>query len=165
MAGTIQSRPFVGTNVPSIASQSLAANWLVTNAPITPELGRPLSGGAQTTFVNVVEPGDLYGDRINQVDFRVAKALRFGRTRTNVGLDLFNIFNASPVSTYNQSYVQIGASWLQPTSIIGARIAKLSVRIRFSERRPRRSPSWPDLRDLRVRERSGACVLSCGSAR
>ena len=131
VAGTIQSRPFVGTNVPSIASQSLAANWLVTNAQITPELGRPLSGGAQTTFVNVVEPGDLYGDRINQVDFRVAKLLRFGRTRTNVGLDLFNIFNASPVSTYNQSYVQTGASWLQPTSIIGARIAKLSVQFDF----------------------------------
>ena len=45
VAGTIQSRPFVGTNVPSIASQSLAANWLVTNAQITPELGRPLSAG------------------------------------------------------------------------------------------------------------------------
>ena len=82
-------------------------------------------------LAHVVEPGDLYGDRINQVDFRVAKLLRFGRTRTNVGLDLFNIFNASPVSTYNQSYVQTGASWLQPTSIIGARIAKLSVQFDF----------------------------------
>jgi hypothetical protein len=131
VAGTIQSRPFVGTNVPSIASQSLAANWLVSNAQIIPELGRPLSGGAQTTFVNMVEPGDLYGDRITQVDFRVAKVLRFGRTRTNVGLDLFNIFNASPVATYNQSFVQTGASWLQPSSIIGARIAKLSVQFDF----------------------------------
>ena len=134
VAGTLQSRPFVGTNIPSIASQSLAANWLVANAQITPELGRPLSGGAQTTFVNLVEPGDLYGDRITQIDFRVAKILRYGRTRTNVGLDLFNLFNASPVATYNQSFVRRrgpGASWLQPSSIIGARIAKLSVQFDF----------------------------------
>ena len=82
-------------------------------------------------FVNVVEPGDLYGDRINQVDFRVAKVLRYGRTRTNVGLDLFNLFNASPVATYNQSFVAQGASWLQPSSIIGARIMKLSVQLDF----------------------------------
>ena len=57
VAGTLQSRPFVGTNVPSIASQSLAANWLVSNAQVVPELGRPMSGNAQTTFVNLVEPG------------------------------------------------------------------------------------------------------------
>jgi hypothetical protein len=131
VAGTIQSRPFVGTNIPSIASQSLAANWLVTNAQIIPELGRPLAGGAQTASINIVEPGDLYGDRITQIDFRVAKVLRFGRTRTNVGLDLFNLFNASPVASYNQSFVQTGASWLQPSSIIGARIAKLSVQLDF----------------------------------
>ena len=94
-----------------------------------------MSGNAQTTFVNLVEPGALYGERITQVDFRVAKVLRFGRTRTNVGLDLFNIFNASPVATYNQSFVPtpagLGASWLQPSSIIGARIAKLSVQLDF----------------------------------
>ena len=131
VAGTLQSRPLIGTNVPSIASQSLAANWLVSNAQVAPELGRPMSGNAQTAFVNLVEPGDLYGDRITQVDFRVAKVLRYGRTRTNLGLDLFNIFNASPVATYNQSFVQAGASWLQPSSIIGARIAKLSVQLDF----------------------------------
>jgi hypothetical protein len=135
VAATLQSRPYVGTNLPSIASQSLAANWLVLNAQIIPELGRPLSGNAPTTFVNIVEPGDLYGDRINQVDFRVAKILRYGRTRSNIALDLFNILNASPVATYNQNFVptaaELGASWLQPSSIIAARIAKLSVQFDF----------------------------------
>jgi len=140
VAGTLQSRPFVGTNFPSIASQSLAANWLVSNAQITPELGRALSGNAATTFVNLVEPGDLYGDRINQVDFRVGKILRYGRTRANIGLDVFNLFNASPVTTYNQSFVPppasspslpVGYNWLQPAAIIGARIAKVSVQLDF----------------------------------
>ena len=37
----------------------------------------------------------LYGDRLNQLDFRVAKILRFGGTRTMVGLDLYNALNRS----------------------------------------------------------------------
>ena len=81
------------------------------------------------------------------------------------GSILFNIFNASPVSTYNQSYVQTSpapAGCNQPRSLVRASPLRCSS---ISERRPRRSPSWPDLRDLLVRERSGACVLSCGSAR
>ena len=131
VAGTLQSRPFVGTNIPSIASQSLAANWLIFNAQVQPSLGRPMSGNAQSTFVNLVEPGSLYGERINQVDFRVGKILRYGRTRANVGLDLFNLLNASPVGTYNQTFAANGASWLQPTSIIAARIAKLSIQFDF----------------------------------
>jgi hypothetical protein len=127
VAGTIQSRPYVGTNFPTIATQSLAANWLVFNAQVAPELGRPLSGNAATAFVNLVEPGSLYGERLNQVDLRFAKIVRYGRTRTNVAVDLFNISNASPVTTFNQTFSGAGANWLQPTSILAARIVKLSV--------------------------------------
>jgi hypothetical protein len=127
VAGTLQRRPFVGTNVPTIASQSLAANWLIFNADVQPSLGRPMAGNAQSTFVNLVEPGSLYGERINQVDFRVGKILRYGRTRANLAVDLFNVLNASPVGTFNQTFAGNGASWLQPTSIIAARIAKLSL--------------------------------------
>ena len=127
VAGTIQSRPYVGTNFPSIASQSLAANWLVFNAQVTPELGRALSGNAATTFVNAVEPGTLYGERLNQVDLRFGKIVRYARTRTNVSVDLFNILNGSTVTTFNQTLSGTGAAWLQPTSILAARIAKLSV--------------------------------------
>ena len=127
VAGTLQRRPYVGTNVPSIATQSLAANWLVFNAQVAPELGRVLSGNAATTFVNIVEPGSLYGERINQVDIRMGKIVRYGRTRTNVAVDLFNVFNASMVTTFNQAFSETGANWLQPTSILAARLAKLSV--------------------------------------
>jgi hypothetical protein len=38
----------------------------------------------------------MYGDRLNEVDFRIAKLLRFGRTRTNVGVGIYNLFNANP---------------------------------------------------------------------
>ena len=54
--------------------------------------------------VNLIEPGTLYGDRVNEIDFRFAKILRFGRTRTNVGFDIYNILNSAPVLTYNQTF-------------------------------------------------------------
>ena len=115
------------------------------NAVVGVKFSRQLhdSGGAvalglERLLLGRLRAGDVFDHRrqdlfgvITQFDFRVAKVLRYGRTRTNLGLDLFNLFNASPVATYNQSFVQTGASWLQPTSIIGARIVKLSVQLDF----------------------------------
>jgi len=133
VAGTWSSRPFVGGNFPSIAAQSLVGNWVVLGVgpgnAVQQGLGRPLSGNQAVAFVNVVEPGTLYGDRINQVDFRVAKLLQYGRTRTNVSFDLFNVFNESPVTTYNTTFTGTGATWLQPTAILAARVAKVSVQL------------------------------------
>ena len=131
VSATIQSRPFAGANFPGIASQSLAANWLVLNPQVVAALGRPLSGGAQSTFVNIVEPGTLYGDRINQVDLRVSKILRFSGRRANVGVDFFNLFNTNAVYQYNTTYAGNGATWLQPSSLVTARFAKLSVQFDF----------------------------------
>ena len=44
--------------------------------------------------MNLIEPGTLYGERINQIDMRFAKMLRFGRTRTTVGFDVYNLGNS-----------------------------------------------------------------------
>ena len=85
VSATFQSKP--GTQ--------LAANNNVPSAVAAITLGRPLSGNAANTTVNIVEPGKLYGDRINQLDFRVAKILRFGRTRTQLGMDVYNLTNSS----------------------------------------------------------------------
>jgi hypothetical protein len=132
VSGTFQSRPFAGSNFPSIASQSLQAQWLVFNASIVPELGRPLAGGSALTIVNAIEPGTLYGDRINQVDLRLSKILRFGRTRTNVGVDIFNIFNTNAIFNYAQTYNAFAPqTWLQPNNLVTPRFAKLSVQLDF----------------------------------
>ena len=132
VAATIQSRPFAGANFPGIASQSLAANWLAFNAQIAPALGRPLSGGAALATVNAVEPGTLYGDRLNQVDFRVSKIFRFGGKRANVGVDLFNLLNTNAVYAYFQTLnTATPATYLQPASLVSARFAKVSVQFDF----------------------------------
>ena len=80
--------------------------------------------------INLVQPGTLYGDRVNEIDLRFAKILRFGRTRTNVGVDIYNLVNAAPVLTYNQNFVQNG-NWLVPTSVLQPRFFKLAATIDF----------------------------------
>lgn len=128
VSGTFQSKKMVGANNPSIASQSLAANWVVPNAAIAPSLGRSLAGGAAVTSVNLVKPGTMYGDRMNQIDLRFAKLVTYARTRTRIALDLFNALNAGTTDNYVQVF---GPSWLNPTSILPARIAKISVQVDF----------------------------------
>jgi hypothetical protein len=128
LSGTFQSKPTVGANAPSIASESLAANWVVLTSQIAPSLQRNLSGGATNTLVNIVKPGSLYGERLNQFDVRIAKTLRRERTRTNIAVDVYNVFNSNTADAYQQTY---GSSWLVPTSILPARFAKLGVQFDF----------------------------------
>jgi hypothetical protein len=125
----------VAGTVRSDQGQSLAANWAVPNSA-TVGLNRGFAGLASPTLtVNLIEPGSLYGDRVNEVNLRFAKILRFGRTRSNVGIDLYNAFNAAPVLTYNQTFsptVTSGtAAWLRPTSVLQARYLKVSAQIDF----------------------------------
>jgi hypothetical protein len=106
----------------------LAANYAVPTADAALSLGRPLSGGAQNVTVNLIEPGTMYGNRINQLDFRVAKLLRFGTTRTMLGVDLYNALNSGAILTYNNTF---GRTWLQPNSILTGRMARLSAEFTF----------------------------------
>jgi len=110
---------------------ALAANWVVSNALVQPSLGRPLSNSAPNVTVNLVEPGTLYGDRINELDVRLAKILKFGRTRTNIGFDIYNIINTAPVLSYNLAYSPTTTTWLTPTAVLQPRFWKFSVQVDF----------------------------------
>ena len=113
VSGTLQS--FRGA--PILASATF------TNAQIAPSLGRNLSQGTTAT-VGLVQPNSIYLDRINQVDIRFAKVLTFGRTRANVGVDLYNALNTNVATAYNQTY---GPAWLTPTAIMPARFIKFNA--------------------------------------
>jgi hypothetical protein len=108
----------------------LAANYAAPNAAAASSLGRPLSGNAQTVTVNLVAPGTMYGDRVNQLDLRLAKRLRHGRWRTLLALDVYNALNSSAVLTYDNTFVP-GGAWLQPLTILTPRFLKLSADIDF----------------------------------
>jgi hypothetical protein len=104
----------------------LSANYAVPAATIAQSLGRAPSGNVTNVTVNLVEPGSMYGDRINQLDFRFAKLLRFGTTRTMVSLDLYNTLNSNAVLTYNNTFVP-GGTWLQANSILTGRLIRISA--------------------------------------
>jgi hypothetical protein len=111
----------------SVPGPQILANYNAPNAVVQPSLGRPLSGGAANVTVNLVEPGTMYGERLNQLDFRFGKLLRFGRMRASVNLDLYNATNANTVLTQNNNY----ASWMAPQAILQARFARISAQVDF----------------------------------
>jgi hypothetical protein len=118
----------VGGNASASTGDSLNANWFAPSSVVVPALGRPIVGGGAGMTLNLVEPGDLYGERINQVDLRIGKILRFGGTRTLVGIDLYNLFNANPGISFNESY---GTNYLRPTNILMPRFVRFNATVDF----------------------------------
>jgi hypothetical protein len=117
----------------SLPGQPIYANYLATNDAIAPSLGRDLSSGPNGTVTfNVIRPGSMYLDRINQLDLRATKAFDLMTTRRfEVMVDFYNIFNANTVTTANNSYGTNGSSWLRPMSILQGRFAKFGIQLTF----------------------------------
>jgi hypothetical protein len=112
----------------------LEANWVVNNATIAngPQpLGRGLSGGANNVTVNLLAPETVFPDNRNNVDFRLSKIIRYGRTRTQVGIDVYNLFNSDTATAFNQTYSPTSTTWLTPTTIVPARYVRFNVDVNF----------------------------------
>jgi hypothetical protein len=118
----------IGGNSAGTNGDSLQANWAIPSATMQQALGRPLAGGAFSHTMDVLLPGELYGDAVNQVDLRMAKILEFGGTRTQIGLDLYNLFNKNPGLGYNETF---GPAWLTPTSVLLPRFVRFNVTVDF----------------------------------
>ena len=107
----------------------LAANYTVANSVVRDSLGRDLAGNSQNITVNIIAPGTLYGDRLNQVDIRVGKIIRLGGTRkVTANIDLFNLFNGSAVLLESSTY---GATWRTPVQVVTARMVKFTMQATF----------------------------------
>ena len=60
----------LSATIQSIPGTPIVATAVVPNSQVVPSLGRDLAAGdAGTSTVQLVEPGTMYGDRLNQVDF------------------------------------------------------------------------------------------------
>ena len=105
----------------------ISANRIYLNAEVAPSLGRPLSAQAQNVTINLLNPGQIYGDRVNQLDMRLGKTFRLGARRASVNLDLYNVLNANPVMQENGAY----AVWRTPQRIMDARLVKISGQLDF----------------------------------
>ena len=132
---TIRSSRTVASENASNGS-SLAANYQIPNSVVVGLLGRLPAGAslAQNTTVNLLAPSELYPlERRTEVDIRLAKIFRFADRRLDVGVDLYNLFNASTITTYQQTflYTNSGATWLDPTAILAPRLARFNATLSF----------------------------------
>ena len=113
----------------------LAANWNAPVALVSAALGRPAAVVGNTVPINLVAPGQVWGDRVNALDLRFAKILRFGRTRNTIGIDFYNVTNSAAILTYNQTFNPAATTgsqaWLAPLSVLTPRFMKIGVQIDF----------------------------------
>ena len=135
ISGTFRSTPGVAPAGGTVGSNgnSLAANYNVTSAILQQQTGRPLVPGLPFQTVNLLPQGHTFPDTLNSLDVRFGKNLRFGRTRTNVAIDFYNLFNSNTGTAYNQTYdpVTNGATWLAPTTVLNPRFARFNVTFNF----------------------------------
>jgi len=135
VSGTFRSTPGVAPAGNAVASNgnSLSANYNVTSAILQAQTGRPLAPGLPFQTVNLLLQGHTFPDQLNSLDLRVGKNLRFGHTRTNVAIDIYNLFNSNTGTAYNQTYdpVTNGSTWLAPTQVLNARFARFNVTFDF----------------------------------
>ena len=113
----------------------LAANWNAPVALVSAALGRPAAVVGTTVPISLVAPGQVWGDRVNALDLRFAKILRFGRTRNTIGIDVYNVTNSGAILTYNQTFnpaTTTGSqAWMAPLSVLTPRFLKIGVQIDF----------------------------------
>ena len=117
---------------------ALSASWPVPNSVVRELLGR-LPRGSSATGNTTVALTDtehrLFADnRRTQIDMRLAKIVRVGPTRADVGVDLGNILNTNYATDYEGTYEYDepnGGTWLDPTSIYTPRFVRLNVTVSF----------------------------------
>lgn len=114
ISGTLQSLP----------GPEVQANRNYTGTP--GGLGRPFSTGSAT--INLMPPGTTYGDRLNQIDLRFTKIVRFARNSVDLSVDLYNAFNSDAILSQQNTY---GVAWQNATSVIQPRFVKFNVRWDF----------------------------------
>jgi hypothetical protein len=122
----------------------ILASITVPNAAVAQALGRNLTTcagptGACTSVYNAtatVIPSSIFDQRLNELDARLTKRFRLGRSRIAGMLDLYNVFNsrvsqlnnvtwgtlASPTSAANPS-----ARYLDPSQFLGGRLLKFGM--------------------------------------
>ena len=89
VSGSLRSTPAVAPAGNTVASNgnSLSANYNVSSAILQAQTGRPLTPGLAQQTVNLLLQGHDFPDRLNSLDVRFGKILKFGGTRANVAID------------------------------------------------------------------------------
>ena len=135
VSGIFRSQPNAQPAATTVATNggSRIATYQMTPAQYLTATGVPLRAGLAQQAVNLLAPGAVYGDRVNVLDLRVAKVLRFGAKRLTVGLDLYSVFNPNSATAYETVFdvATVGARWLQPTAVLAPRATRFNAQFEF----------------------------------
>jgi hypothetical protein len=145
VSGTLRSQPEVervaNMNLPNSPSSAACAPNPSACMTVLGLLGRLPTGAnaAGTTTIALLDTDNrLYsGERRTQLDMRFAKVLRFRETRTDIGVDLGNLFNTNYATAWNNTYqysvdnTQMGGTWNNPTAIYTPRFVRLNFTVNF----------------------------------
>ena len=84
--------------------------------------------GGATRSINIIPAGEVFIQRLNQIDLRFAKLFRLAGTRTSINFDFYNVTNSNSVLTENATF---GAAYRTPQSILLPRLFKLRAQFDF----------------------------------
>jgi hypothetical protein len=130
----------IGGVIQNLPGQQILAQWNITQADAQ-GLGRPLSGGANTSrVVPLIKPGTMFSPRRTQIDLRLSKAIRLdGNKRLSLMADIFNLTNSNAAvgATSNAGeppaalITTFGSAWLRPLNVLQARYVKFGAQFVF----------------------------------
>ena len=115
----------------SLPGPTILANVSYSSAEIAQIIGRPLSANAAQIEVPVIQPGTVFGDRVNQLDLRVGKVFNLDRVRLVVNLDLHNALNTDAILELSQDYGAGGNRFLNAEQMIQGRVTQISLQVDF----------------------------------
>jgi Carboxypeptidase regulatory-like domain len=134
-SATLQNLPGIPIASPTaFGANPSTANLAFTNAQIAPSLGRNLAACGTavtcttTASVQLFAPYSQFEDRYTLLSFRVSKTFRVARVSIQPRFDVFNLVNSAAVL---KETTTLGASYLKPSEVFGARLVKLGVNVNF----------------------------------
>ena len=141
VSGTVRSQPETQLSNANVLTGNTSAQWQVPNTVILAAYGKLPPGAllnGNTTIPLADNQHRVFSDqRRTQVDMRFAKVLRFGRTRTDVGVDLNNLFNTNYSTGFNTAYIYNTdntprpSGWSTPSSLVNPRFVRLNITVNF----------------------------------
>jgi hypothetical protein len=116
----------------AVPGSAINAYYTVTSA-IAGRTVVASTAGANTMPVNLVESNTEFLDYRSQLDMRIARTFRFGRTKIQGFADIFNLLNAGTVVRVNETYGSNPATnaWLTPLTLLDGRYVRFGMQLSF----------------------------------
>jgi hypothetical protein len=86
------------------------------------------SGRTQSQTIILTEPGQLYGERWDQLDVNFKKNFRYGNKVHTFQVDVFNVFNNNSIRTMNDT---VGNTLGQVTAIMPGRFPRIAYQFKW----------------------------------